>query len=161
MAQAPKNCPCHSGLRYIACCAPFHRGTREAETPEALMRSRYAAFSIGLGEYLVKTLASDHTDRSLPREALVTGLSRAHDRQRFLGLSILHACAEGDSGEVLFHARIFERGTDCSFVELSTFRREDGAWRYVSGVLVPASRLPKDLGALDKPAFLACAGRES
>ena len=47
--SAPRDCPCHSGLRYAACCGPLHEGAREADTPEALMRSRYAAFARGLG----------------------------------------------------------------------------------------------------------------
>ena len=93
------------------------------------MRSRCAAFALGLGEYLVDTLASSHPDRDLPREALVTELSHAKDRQRFLGLRIVRA--EGD--EVLFEAHIFERGQDRSFAELSTFVCEDGRWRYASG----------------------------
>ena len=101
------------------------------------MRSRYAAFALGLGEYLVDTLASSHPDRALPREALVTELSRAKDRQRFLGLRIVRA--EGE--EVLFDARIFERGEDKSFAERSTFVREDGGWRYASGRLVTQEEL--------------------
>lgn len=42
------------------------------------MRSRFAAFALGLGDYLVDTLAADHEDRAAaPREALVRELSRA------------------------------------------------------------------------------------
>ena len=103
------------------------------------MRSRYAAFALGLGEYLVDTLASSHPDRDLPREALVIELSRVKDRQRFLGLRIVRA--EGD--EVLFDARIFERGVDRSFAELSTFVREDGRWGYASGRTVKREELPR------------------
>jgi uncharacterized protein YchJ len=103
------------------------------------MRSRYAAFALGLGAYLVDTLASSHPDRDLPREALVIELSRIKDRQRFLGLRIVRA--EGD--EVLFEARIFERGEDRSFAELSTFVREDGRWRYASGRAVTREELPE------------------
>src|SRR5579863_8679202 len=135
--KPPKSCPCHSGLRYAACCAPLHHGA-PAPTPEALMRSRYAAFALGLGEYLVDTLATSHPDRDLPREALVIELSRVKERQRFLGLRIVRA--EGD--EVLFDARIFERGEDRSFAELSTFVREDGRWAYARGRAVTREELP-------------------
>jgi SEC-C motif-containing protein len=128
-----RDCPCFSGLRYAACCGPLHGGEREASTPEALMRSRYAAFALGLGEYLVHTLAADHPDRALDAGTLVRTLSQAHERQRFLGLRIDEARADGDRGEVLFFARIFERGKDCSFTERSSFRREDGQWRYEAG----------------------------
>ena len=37
-----------------------------AARPEALMRSRYAAFALGLGPYLVETLAASHPDRRRP-----------------------------------------------------------------------------------------------
>lgn len=144
MAAAPRDCPCFSGQRYAACCAPYHRGDRDAATPELLMRSRYAAFARGLGEYLVRTLASEHPDHELQPEALARELGRLHERQRFLGLRILHAAESGDEGEILFFARIFERGADCSFAELSRFVRERGAWRYASGLMVPRAELPSD-----------------
>lgn len=98
------------------------------------MRSRYAAFALGLGAYLVKTLAADHPDRALDEAALVRVLSSAKEHQRFLGLEILEAHDDGARGEVTFHARIFERGQDRSFSERSTFVREAGAWRYAAGV---------------------------
>jgi SEC-C motif domain protein len=131
-----KDCPCFSGLRYGVCCAPMHRGELEAASPEALMRSRYSAFALGLGVYLVKTLASDHPDRAHDETALARELSRAKERQRFLGLTIVSARDEGETGEVTFHARIFERGKDISFSERSTFRREGGAWRYAGGEIL-------------------------
>jgi SEC-C motif-containing protein len=119
------------------------------------MRSRYAAFALGLGEYLWKTLAEAHPDRALARDTHVQSLSQSRRDQRFMGLSILHTSTEGDAGEVLFYARIFSRGQDRSFVELSSFRREGSTWRYADGLLLPTERLPKDVLALDKPAFLA------
>lgn len=147
-SRPPRDCPCFSGARYLACCAPLHRGEREAETPAILMRSRYAAFALGLGPYLVRTLAKDHEDLALPRAELVRALSEARHRQRFMGLRILHEACDGDAGEVMFHARIFEKGIDVSFAELSQFVREGNAWRYSSGILVPGAELPADLDAL-------------
>ena len=102
------------------------------------MRSRFSAFALGLGAYLVETLSSDHEDRSTPYELLSRELGRVKDRQRFLGLTIHEATSEGDAGEVLFTARIFERGQDRSFTERSRFVREDGRWRYASGTFEPA-----------------------
>ncbi|HEY4122590.1 MAG TPA: YchJ family metal-binding protein [Byssovorax sp.] len=159
MRQKPKTCPCHSGRAYAGCCAPLHRGERAAATPEELMRSRYAAFALGLGDYLVDTLAGAHEDRALPRAALVEQLRRAHETQRFQGLEIAWTDERASEGDVLFVARIFVEGKDRSFAELSTFTREDGAWRYASGVSVPADRLPKDTATLDRDALLALASR--
>jgi SEC-C motif domain protein len=134
----PRDCPCFSGLRYATCCGPLHRGECEAASPEALMRSRYAAFALGLGPYLVQTLAEDHPDRALDEAQLVRALSSARERQRFLGLRVDETRVEGDHGEVLFFARIFERGQDRSFAERSAFRREHGHWRYAGGEIVGA-----------------------
>src|SRR5215469_12105793 len=112
MRRAIRDCPCHSGARYAECCGPLHEKKRPAATPEALMRSRYAAFALGLGQYLVDTLSSDHPDRASDAPRLVHALSRLKDTQRFLGLRIAESGVDGDRGYVVFHARIFERGGD-------------------------------------------------
>ena len=49
------NCPCCSGNLYENCCKPFHSGEQQAPTAEALMRSRFSAFAIPNGEYLMET----------------------------------------------------------------------------------------------------------
>jgi SEC-C motif-containing protein len=136
----PRPCPCFSGLRYAACCRPIHEGARRAETPEALMRSRFAAYALGLGRYLVETLASTHPDRVHGEEVLAQSMSHAKDTQRFLGLEIRETSHDGDRGEVVFHARIFERGVDRSFDERSQFVRENGAWKYASGEVMTGAR---------------------
>ena len=107
------------------------------------MRSRYAAFALGLGDYLVRTLASSHPDRGRPLQELARDLSRARERHRFTGLRIVRAATSGDCGQVLFLARVFERGIDRSFGELSTFVREVGAWRYASGEPVTLEELSR------------------
>jgi SEC-C motif-containing protein len=132
-----RDCPCFSGLLYGQCCGPLHRAERPADTPLALMRSRYAAFALGLGEYLVRTLSEEHADRALDAMRLARKLSSARERQRFLGLRVDEVRADGDRGEVLFFARIFEKGQDRSFTERASFRRESGVWRYAGGDVEP------------------------
>jgi len=136
-----KTCPCHSGRRFAECCGPILRGGRKAETPEELMRSRYAAFALGEADYLAKTLCADHPDKT---ETAAADYQRAREGLRYLDLCIMHTSTEGDVGEVLFYARIFERGVDRSFVELSGFVREDGDWKYASGMMVKTEDLPPD-----------------
>ena len=44
-------CPCGSGIIYAQCCGAWHAGMANgvhAPTPEALMRSRYSAYGLGL-----------------------------------------------------------------------------------------------------------------
>ncbi len=97
------------------------------------MRSRYSAFALGLGSYLVETLSATHEDRAHDPKALALALSRAKDTQRFMGLEILESSEDQDRGAVRFFARVFERGVDKSFTEKSTFAKEGGAWKYVDG----------------------------
>ncbi len=147
--KAANLCPCHSKKKYAACCGPLHRGVREAATPEELMRARYAAFASGEVDYLVHTLCADHVDR---KEDATATYRKARENSRFLDLCIMHTSIDdgGDVGEVLFFARIFERGEDCSFVELSGFVREGGAWKYASGLMVETKDLPPDPRAMTR-----------
>ena len=119
------------------------------------MRSRYSAFALGFGKYLLKTLAKTHEDRALPAAALELELSRAKDEQRYLDRVVLSSSANADGGEVFFFAKIFSKGSDRSFAELSTFVREDGGFRYASAILVPRADLPGDPRTLTREAFLA------
>jgi len=159
----PRGCPCHSGLAYEACCAPFHRGEREAPEPGALMRSRYAAFACGEAEYLVRTLHEDHPDRALPRADLMRSLRAAKERLRYPSLLILEERRSppgaGGTAEVLFAAGLVESGRDCSFVELSDFAHDGAGWRYLSGILVPLATLGRAAEGLTIDAFLALAAR--
>jgi SEC-C motif-containing protein len=150
-------CPCGSGLAYDACCAPFHRGEREAPDPVALMRSRYAAFTRGEAEYLIRTLAAAHSDLGAPRAELVRSLRGAKDRLRYKSLTILDERRSGRTGEVLFCARITEGAADVSFVELSDFEHDGTGWRYASGILVPLAELGQAPEGLGIDAFLALA----
>lgn len=49
------DCPCCSGKPYEECCKPYHTGEKHAPTAEALMRSRFSAFAIPNGKYLMDT----------------------------------------------------------------------------------------------------------
>ena len=45
-------CPCGSKLSHAGCCGPRLSGEQPAETPEALMRSRYTAYVLRDAAYL-------------------------------------------------------------------------------------------------------------
>ncbi len=121
------------------------------------MRSRYAGFALGLGEYLLSTLSRTHPDHA----GVGAGeLGSSRKDQRFMDLCILHESETDDVAQVLFYARLFERGVDQSFVELSDFVREGGAWRYQSGTLVPAGEVGSDPRQLTLPEFLALGGKQ-
>lgn len=148
-------CPCGSGRKYAACCGPLHRGEREAPDAETLMRSRYAAFARKEVGYLWRTLHPEHEDRAEDERRVTDALRDAVARHKYMGLTILDRRAPDEAGIalVLFLARIFEKGQERSFVELSEFAHDGAGWRYLRGRLVPVRRVAGDPAALTIATF--------
>src|SRR3954470_4379289 len=142
MAPGPRDCPCHSGRRYNICCRPLHTGEPAAARPETLMRSRYSAFALGLGAYLVETLAATHPDRRRPAAELARDLGAAHLTQRYMGLTIFSARPD----EPLFPARLLPHGRYESCVAPSALVPEPEAGRDAAGEPLPAPPLGSALG---------------
>jgi SEC-C motif domain protein len=120
-AQDP--CPC-GGARYASCCGRFHGG-EAAATAEQLMRSRYSAYVLGFGDYL---LATWHPS-TRPAEPL-----HFEPGLRWLGLELRRHLQQGeDRAEVSFAARSKLGGRAHRLVETSRFLREGGRWFYLDG----------------------------
>lgn len=129
-------CPCGSGAPYPQCCGRYHAGA-EPETPEALMRSRYAAFVKKDIAYLWKTLHPDHDERRGRHFPGFEAGLRKHfaTRVAYLGLTIVdttEADAEGVAS-VTFRAQVKQAGRDRSFTERSLFVHDGTGWRYLTG----------------------------
>ena len=131
-------CPCGSGRPYEECCETYIEGRETAPTAEALMRSRYAAHTLGKYDYLNETVhpsirdEADHEDMKKWSEAV-----------EWEGLEIFSTKdgAETDeTGEVSFEARYSVNGMPQSLREDAFFRREDGRWYYVDGNVHQLSR---------------------
>ena len=120
-------CPCGLPEPYERCCGRFHKGEGPAPTAEALMRSRYSAFSVGDEAYLLRTWHP----ATRPAEA---GADR---RTRWTGLEVLETDRGGPfdtEGTVRFRAHYVERGRRGQLEENSRFVRHEGAWVYVGQV---------------------------
>jgi SEC-C motif-containing protein len=123
-------CPCDSSKTYADCCSPWHTGLTQgvfAPTPEALMRSRYSAYVLGMIDYL---LATWHPSTS-PGELELSPV-------KWLGLEVRHAQATGDAGVVEFVARYRDNGRGVRLHEISRFVREDAGWLYIDGQMQEA-----------------------
>ena len=130
-ARAP--CPCDSGQPYADCCGPWHAGLASgvhATTPEALMRSRYSAYGLGLIDYL---LATWHASTS-PGELELSPV-------KWLGLEVRHAQSTGDAGVVEFVARCRTSAGAERLHETSRFVRTDGRWYYIDGQMDDAAQV--------------------
>ncbi|MCB5189544.1 SEC-C domain-containing protein [Methylobacillus arboreus] len=130
MKPQTAHCPCHSGLAYRQCCARWHEG-EAAPSAEALMRSRYAAYVLGLEDYLLKTWHPSTRPSVL----------RLADEQpaKWLGLDILrHENTGEDLAEVEFVARYKVNGKAEKLHEASRFVCQAGQWLYLDGDFIEA-----------------------
>ena len=118
------------------------------------MRSRYAAYANKLAPYIYRTIHPNHEDRKRPEPDVMREIRDAVSTLRFMQLSVLDREEPSDGGlaRVLFYARVFEKGQNRSFVELSDFLHDGTGWRYLQGQQAAASRL-KNPEQLDIPKF--------
>lgn len=121
-------CPCGSNKNYAECCGAFIEGQQAPSTPEALMRSRYTAYTKANTDYLLKTMKSPAKDRFDAK------LSGEWTRQvQWVGLEVKKTSTELTKGFVEFIAYFKEQEKLKAIHERSEFRYEDGAWYYVDG----------------------------
>jgi len=126
MKQNSNLCPCGNPKPYAACCARYVEGSEPAPTAEALMRSRYTAYTLQHEDYLLATWHSSTRPSAL-------GL--ADDVQtKWLGLDVKrHEQQDADHAIVEFVARYKVNGRVHRLHEVSRFVREAGRWFYVDG----------------------------
>lgn len=133
--RATAVCPCGSEKSFGRCCLPLHRGERQAETAEQLMRARYSAYAVNDLDYIWRTWHPRTRPEALtPEGALI-----------WTGMEIVDAVdgRDGDtSGEVEFRAHYRQssrsgqsapavaRGT---LHERSRFAVRAHRWFYVDG----------------------------
>ena len=127
-------CPCGSNNSFDACCGPIIAGA-PAATAEALMRSRYSAFTLEEFDHIENTHGAG-IRADFNRSAAESVANDAH----WLGLKILNVTGGGggdEAGTVEFVTRFKKRGEEYSHHELASFLREEGSWMYVEGSMNP------------------------
>ncbi len=124
-------CPCGSGKNYAACCEPFIKGIKKAETAETLMRSRYSAYTKSEIGYIEST-HDPETRASLDLEE--TRKWAADSRWQGLEIVSTEGGGPGDTeGKVEFKARYTLDGEEIVHHELSRFVKHDGTWYFNDG----------------------------
>ncbi|MDX8388640.1 MAG: YchJ family protein [Ghiorsea sp.] len=119
-------CPCNSGKMLSECCEPYHT-VKTAPTAEALMRSRYSAFVLGLSEYIWQTWHPD----TRPELDILGGMNL-----KWISLDIVSkeaGLASDNQGRIRFVASYVANNKGKKLDENSTFVKEDGLWLYVDG----------------------------
>ena len=120
------SCPCGSGRSYADCCGQLEKSAKNADSAEALMRSRYTAYVLGREDYLLATWHASTRPAAL---------NLSDDAgTKWLGLEVRrHQQIDDNNAVVEFVARYRIAGRGHRLHEISRFVREDGRWFYVDG----------------------------
>ena len=126
------SCDCGSLIQFEKCCEPYLKGQSFPKTAEALMRSRYTAFSRVNVNYIKNTLlgpaAKDFNEKETRDWA---------SQSKWLGLEILNAekgQVEDAIGWVEFRARYEKDNQVHEHHELSEFKKDNsGHWMFFEG----------------------------
>ncbi len=135
-------CPCGSGSPLNACCKPVIDGTAKAPTAEALMRSRYTAYTLQDINYLASTLDPNEL-RDFDKNATAKW---ARD-SIWMGLEIVKTFAGASNdkdGTVEFKAHFKRDGVIQEHHEVSQFQKIDGTWLYCGGKDVAPEQFRRD-----------------
>ncbi|AOE49432.1 YchJ family protein [Kangiella sediminilitoris] len=137
MSETQTLCPCGKQLDgtpaiYEECCQPFHLKQAIPEHPEALMRSRYSAYYLGLGQYIFDTHHASYRGNTTVDE-----FTASAKNTNWCGLEVIAASEEGDRGTVEFKACLIDKDKLHTLHEISNFIRENHRWYYTDGKFQP------------------------
>jgi SEC-C motif-containing protein len=122
------HCPCGTNRPYSDCCGRYLDHNEIPATAEALMRSRYTAYTLLREDYL---LATWHTSTRPEKLGLAEDAS-----SKWLCLQVKrHEQIDDTHAVIEFVARYKIGGRAHRLHEVSRFVREDGRWFYVEGDL--------------------------
>ncbi len=127
-----EKCPCASKALYHKCCKQYHDGAL-AEDALHLMRSRFAAYALGLADYIIDTTHQDHPEFSKDRSKWKESIESFSRSTSFDHLTINEFVDGQETATVSFTAHLRQAGNDATFTEKSLFVKENDRWLYKSG----------------------------
>jgi len=136
MSNERTGCPCGSGLMFIQCCGPLLEQEAIAQTAEQLMRARFSAYVLNATEFLLRSW-DEHT-RPTPG-ALNQGESISWEKLRVIRTE--QGTETDETGLVEFIAQGWTSSAQAiTLHETSRFKRQDGQWFYIDGVVHPTEK---------------------
>ena len=140
------NCYCGNHHPFEQCCDLIINGSKKAENPEQLMRSRYSAYATKNAQYIYQTYAlKSQKDQSIEE------IKAWAEQTQWLKLIIHTATKYSDDIKVTtgkndtlpiksdslpiveFSALYIHNNTFCQMSEISRFTLEENKWRYLDG----------------------------
>ncbi len=126
-------CPCGSTLNYLACCHVYISGQAPPQTAEALMRSRFSAYTLSNIDYIKKTMQGKPLIGFNETEA-----ERWSKSVLWLGLKVMNSYQKDEqTGFVEFMANYLDHHLIKTIHEISEFQLKNEHWYYVDGEQIP------------------------
>lgn len=129
MNSTTTSCYCGNNIIYKNFCGIAHADVKKVTTAEQLMRSRYSAFVLANGNYLINSHHS--TTRPIKEKKSIVKWAKS---VQWIHLDILektNGLIHDQEGTVTFKAYYYENGTIQIIHEQSLFKKEKGIWMYV------------------------------
>ena len=122
-------CYCGNLKSYVSCCEKVHKNITNAKTAEQLMRSRYSAFVLANGDYLMKS----HHSKTRPtsEKKLIVAWTKSVNWIKLEIIETTKGLESDTKGTVTFNAYFYELGTMDVIHEKSAFIKEDNHWKYL------------------------------
>lgn len=137
------NCPCNSGLDYSKCCEPYIKGDVLPETCEALLRSRYSAYTLGELDYIYDTI---HPEQKAQHDKKAT--KKWSEESSWLGFEILDinkGLKEDEEGVIEFKVKYRQKLETITHHEMAVFKKEEDRWYFFDGEpVVPETYVRED-----------------
>ena len=126
MAKLNQPCSCGSNKEYAQCCGQYISGATTAPTAEALMRSRYTAYTLKEEGYLLQTWHTSTRPEKLDLSSdTVT---------KWIGLEVKRQQQQDETHAIVeFVAKYKINGRAHRMHETSHFEKGEGKWFYVDG----------------------------
>lgn len=123
------NCYCGNNKTYKSCCEVFHLNEGKTETAEQLMRSRYSAFVLANGDYLMATHHS--STRPLKEKKAIVKWAKSVQWLKLEVTETSKGTEKDIKGTVTFNAYFFDNGKVDIIHEKSAFVKENNQWFYL------------------------------
>ena len=123
------NCYCENKKPYKACCEVFHLNNGKTETAEQLMRSRYSAFVLANGDYLMQT--HHRSTRPTSEKKAIVKWAKSVEWIKLEVLETTKGLEKDIEGTVTFNAYFYDNGKVDVIHEKSAFIKENEKWYYL------------------------------
>lgn len=122
-------CYCGNKKTYTACCEVFHLNKGKTETAEQLMRSRYSAFVLANGDYLMQT--HHCSTRPIKEKKAIVKWTKSVDWIKLEVLETTKGLEKDLEGTVTFNAYFYKNESTELIHEKSAFLKENDTWYYL------------------------------